>query len=270
MADAEKFAENVRRFSGFADHYDRYRPSPPAILAEAVAKFSGTSRPALVVDLGSGTGLSTRYWADKADQVIGCEPTPDMRTQAEAVTTASNVTYREGFSHQTGLAPGCADVVCCVQALHWMEPAATFAEAARILRPGGVFVTCDYDWPPASGAWEADAAFETCIRIGRKLEEERGLAARVKFWPKEGHLARMQASGSFRYARELVVHHVDDGNALRLVSLLLSQGYIVSLQRAGASDAELGITALREVAERTLGDTMRPWLWSARARIGVV
>ena len=89
-ADTEKFAENVRRFSGFAGDYDRHRPSPPEILADLVAKFSGTPRPTLVVDLGSGTGLSTRYWADKAEQVIGIEPTADMRAQAAATTTASS------------------------------------------------------------------------------------------------------------------------------------------------------------------------------------
>ena len=270
MTDREKFAENVRRFTGFAGNYDRHRPSPPAMLADLVTRFSGTPRPALVVDLGSGTGLSTRYWADKAERVIGVEPTPDMRTQAAATTTATSVSYQEGFSHQTGLPAGGAQVVCCVQALHWMEPAGTFVEAARILEPGGVFVACDYDWPPASGSWEADAAFEACIRRGRKLEQEHGLISRLRHWPKEGHLARMQASGSFRYVRELALHHVDPGNAERLVALLLSQGYIVSLQRAGVGDEELGLTHLGEVAERTLGVAMRPWLWTARVRVGVV
>lgn len=270
MADAGKFAENLRRFSGFAGDYDRHRPSPPAMLADLVAKFSGMPRPALVVDLGSGTGLSTRYWADRAERVIGVEPTPDMRAHAGAVMTATGVSYRDGFSHQTGLPAGCAQVVCCVQALHWMDPAGTFAEAAHILAPGGVFVACDYDWPPASGAWEADAAFATCIRLGRRLEEERGLASRLQYWPKESHLARMQASGSFRHVRDLAIHHVDMGNATRLVGLLLSQGYIVSLQRAGVSEGELGITALREVAQQTLGEGMRPFLWTARVRVGVV
>ena len=35
-----------------------------------------------------------------------------------------------------------------VQALHWMEPAPTFGEVARLLRPGGVFAALDCDWPP--------------------------------------------------------------------------------------------------------------------------
>jgi predicted TPR repeat methyltransferase len=56
-----------------------------------------------VVDLGSGTGLPTRYWSDKAKQIIGIEPTDDMRRQVQALTQVKNISYRDGISHQTGL-----------------------------------------------------------------------------------------------------------------------------------------------------------------------
>lgn len=151
------FTGNIERFSGFADLYDKYRPEPPAILGSILMRLAQTPFPQLVVDLGCGTGLSTRYWADKAQQVIGIEPTADMRHQAKAQTVAQNISYREGFSHQTGLPDDCVEIVTCSQALHWMEPQATFQEAARILRSGGVFAACDYDWPPTTGSWEADA-----------------------------------------------------------------------------------------------------------------
>ncbi len=270
MPHPDAFSGNIGRFTGFADLYNRYRAEPPAVLAELVAQFTGVARPALVVDLGSGTGLSTRYWADKAVRVIGIEPTPDMRKRAEVATAATNVSYREGLSHQTRLAAQCAQVVVCMQALHWMEPAATFAEAARILVPGGVFVACDYDWPPASGSWEADAAYEACIRNSRRLEKEHKLDQGLQQWDKAGHLARMQQSEYFRFVKEALVHHRDDGNAERLVGLHLSQGYVAALQRAGLSEDQLGITELRAVAQRTIGAKPRPFLWSARVRLGVV
>jgi len=52
--------------AGFADHYDEFRPSPPAVLLDALTRYAGPSAPRLVVDLGSGTGLSTRAWAARA------------------------------------------------------------------------------------------------------------------------------------------------------------------------------------------------------------
>ena len=63
-----------------------------------------------------------------------------------------------------GLADGSADVVLAVQAMHWMEPAATLAEVARILRPGGVFATVDADWPPVTGLAAAEAAWVRAAR----------------------------------------------------------------------------------------------------------
>jgi SAM-dependent methyltransferase len=266
----DDFSRNLDRFTGFAELYDRVRAAPPAVLAAVAAQYSGAARPALVVDLGSGTGLSTRYWGGHAERVIGIEPTADMRRRAEAATTAKTVSYREGFSHRTGLAERSADVVGVMQALHWMEPAATFAEAARVLRPGGVLIACDYDWPPATGAWEAEAAFAACIATSHQLERERGTGAGLKQWEKEGHLARMRASGSFRYVRELLIHHEDMGDADRLVGLLLSQGHVMGLLKRGATEAEIGIDALRASAARTLGGPPRRWRWSARVRLGVV
>lgn len=269
MPHPEAFSGNVSRFTGFADLYNRHRPGPPAVLAGLIAQFTGVPRPELVVDLGSGTGLSTRYWADKAAKVIGIEPTPDMRRRAEAATTAANIFYRDGLSHQTHLAPQCAQAVVCLQALHWMEPTATFVEAARILVRGGVFAACDYDWPPATGSWETDAAYESCVRIARRLERELKLDAGLRQWDKAGHFTRMQESECFRYVKDAVVHHDDLGAAERIVGLLLSQGYVAALQKAGRSEEELGITNLRAVAARTLGERPRPFLWSTRVRIGV-
>jgi len=264
------FTGNIERFSGFAGLYDRYRPAPPELLGEVLVRLAAVARPRLVVDLGSGTGLSTRYWADRADEVIGIDPTGDMRRQAEARSGAANVTYREGFSHATGLPSGHADVVTCAQALHWMEPEETFREAARILRPGGVFAAFDYDWPPETGCWEADAAFEDCWAMVRSRDAQRRALHPARVWDKAGHLERMRASGRFRYVREIVMHHVDRGNAERLVGLLLSQGSTMSLLKEGVSEETLGIDALRAVAERTLGAQPSIWFWSSRLRVGII
>ena len=106
-----------------------------------------------------------------------------------------------------------------------MEPQATFQEAKRILQPGGVFAAYDYDWPPTTPQWAADAAFSTCMAQMRQLEKARRVSDSLKAWDKSEHLARMQASSCFRYVKEIVVHHLDSGNADRLVGLLgLFQG----------------------------------------------
>jgi SAM-dependent methyltransferase len=270
MITAPDFSGNIARFTGFADLYDRHRAGPPAVLAALLAQFSGVARPALVVDLGSGTGLSTRYWADKAGHVTGIEPTPDMIRQAVTATRAKNVSYREGFSHSTGLPARCAQVVVCMQALHWMEPATTFAEAERILERGGVFAACDYDWPPTTASWEADAAFTSSFRTARRFGKELQVESGLQQWDKAGHLGRMEASGCFRYIKEVLVHHIDEGNSDRLTGLLFSQGFVQSVLKKGVPESDLGIDTLRRIARHHLGETPGPFIWSARVRVGVV
>src|SRR3954470_16097163 len=65
--------------SGFADGFDANRPSPPAAVLDILCLEAQSQRPRLVVDLGSGTGLSTRPWAGRADEVVGVEASPEMR-----------------------------------------------------------------------------------------------------------------------------------------------------------------------------------------------
>lgn len=267
---ASSFSGNIARFTGFADCYDDHRPSPPDELAPLVARIARLESPGRVIDLGSGTGLSTRYWARHAATVVGVEPSPDMRRQAVARTTAENVRYLDGLSHATGLPDASADIVSCSQSLHWMDPQPTFAEAARILRPGGVFVAVDYDWPPATPAWEADAAYADAVRIVRDFELRSPGAAGVRHWAKDGHLTRMKESGRFRFVREIFLHHTDTGDAARLIGVMLSQGSVQTLLREGHDEAALGLARLRETAARTLGDRPAPWHWSARVRLAVI
>lgn len=150
-------------WTGFASSYDRARPMPPSALLDLLTQLIGMPHPALVVDVGSGTGLSTAIWGERAEQVIGIEPNADMRTQAvrkvEDHPYAAHIKYREGVAHQTGLPDECADIVTAAQSFHWMEPAPTLAEIGRILRPSGLFAAYDYDWPPALN-WELERVYQ--------------------------------------------------------------------------------------------------------------
>jgi ubiquinone/menaquinone biosynthesis C-methylase UbiE len=264
------FSANIDRFTGFANHYDKFRPQPPAALADILCSLAQTPRPQLVVDLGSGTGLSTRYWADKAEQVIGVEPTLDMREQAQVQTEAGNVSYREGFSHQTGLPDSCVQIVTCSQSLHWMEPQSTFEESRRILVPGGVFAAYDYDWPPTTSNWEADAAYEACSARIDEVEGQQPNLAPLQRWRKNEHLAHLAASGCFRFTKEIVLHHTEPGDARRLAGLLLSQGSVMTLLKGGLSETDLGIDVFRQRVQDALGDDPATWYWSSRLRFGIV
>jgi hypothetical protein len=108
------------------------------------------------------------------------------------------------------------------------------------------------------------------MQLARRLEQEQGVAGRLKQWDEAGHLACMQESGCFRFVRDCLLHHQDEGGADRIVGILLSQGYVQSLVKLGLSEKDLQIDRLREVAHRAFASSFTRWFWSARARIGVV
>lgn len=250
---------------GFASQYDRHRPRPPAALFETLLQFARTERPALVVDLGAGTGLSTRPWAPFAERVVGVEPNPSMRDEAEGLTLEPNVEFVLGFSHETGLADACADIVTASQSLHWMEPGPTFAEVGRILRPGGIFAAYDYDVYPVVD-WELDQALLDYGGRRRELRERQLIQAGADRWSKDGHLQRMRESGEFRFCRELVLHSVEEGDADRIVGLMGSIGMIGDPKEA---ERELRLDELEGVARRVLGDRTVPFRFGYHVRIGV-
>ena len=256
-------------WTGKASSYDRARPAPPPALLDLLTQVIDLPHPALVVDVGSGTGLSTAIWGGRAERVIGIEPNADMRQVAvrkvEGHPYAAPIEYREGVAHRTGLPDGCADIVTAAQSFHWMEPTSTLAETARILRPGGLFAAYDYDWPPTI-TWELDRLAQEAGKRLVELVRERGLAQNLKMWSKEQHLDRMRESGHFRFTREVLLHHIEQGDAARFLEMMRSNAFSHQFQ---FTEQEIGFDRLSLAAFQSLGSEPIPWYWSYRVRIGI-
>jgi SAM-dependent methyltransferase len=174
---------------------------------------------------------------------------------------------REAFADDTGLEEASADIVTCSQSLHWMDPGATFAEAARILRPGGVFAAYDYNWPPVIDP-EVDEAFDAYQRRRGEMRARRGIQRGADRWAKTGHLERMRESGHFRFCRELLLHSIEDGGADRIVGFAYSLGLPAAIDDPEL-ERELRVAELEEVARRVLGDRTVPFHFGYRVRVGV-
>lgn len=67
----------------------------------------------------------------------------------------------------------------------------------------------------------------------------------------------------------LALHNVEPGTAERWVGFARTIGIVLPVLDLGLSDDELGLTALREAAERALGRDGLPWYVSYRVRVGV-
>src|SRR5438445_11315790 len=96
----------TERFSGLAGLYSQYRPVYPAAAIGFVLSRCGLTDRSVLVDVGCGTGISSRLFASRGVRVIGIEPNADMRHQAEMETVSAlppEPTYAAGPAEATGL-----------------------------------------------------------------------------------------------------------------------------------------------------------------------
>ncbi|CAN5150808.1 class I SAM-dependent methyltransferase [soil metagenome] len=136
--------KSTERFSGLAEIYAASRPSYPVEAIDFIVRACGLTRDSLLADIGCGTGISTRLFANKGINVIGIEPNDDMRAAAvrdiipDVDASGTNISkYHSGTAEATGLADQYADAVLCAQAFHWFDSDKALAEFHRILKPPG-------------------------------------------------------------------------------------------------------------------------------------
>jgi SAM-dependent methyltransferase len=98
------------------------------------------ARVARALDVGCGTGLSTRPLRRLARTVVGLDPAAAMLREAKRARRAS---YVQGRAEQLPVTDASFDVVTIGCAYHWCDSEAFLGEAARILRSGGALVIYD-------------------------------------------------------------------------------------------------------------------------------
>lgn len=156
---------------------------------EAMASFAGVDNPfnvaplptgSKVLDLGSGGGFDCFFAAKVVGsdgQVVGVDMTPAMLERSRQVAADlgfTNVEFRDGIIEELPVEDGWADVVISNGVLNLIaDKPQAFAEAYRVLRPGGVLQFADI----AVGQevpYEAKCDIELwtdCIAGGRSVDD---------------------------------------------------------------------------------------------------
>ena len=182
-----------------ARNYARYRPSYPAELFAALARLAPGRRAAW--DCATGTGQGAAGLAAHFAQVIATDLSPSL---LHAAPRHPRVWYVAARAEASPLPAGWADLVTVAQALHWLELAAFYGEARRVLVPDGVLAVWTYDTvrlePPG-----LDAAVQRLYRnrLGAYWPAERALVEQgyrslpFPFAPVEAPRVAMTAQWSF-------------------------------------------------------------------------
>jgi SAM-dependent methyltransferase len=123
--------KSTQRFGRHAQAYAAFRPSYPAAAIDAVLDGLGEPATLTIADVGAGTGISSRLFADRGATVIAVEPNAQMR---DAATLHPRVRWHNGTAECTGLQEASADAVVVCQAFHWFATPEAMAEFRRVAR----------------------------------------------------------------------------------------------------------------------------------------
>jgi len=125
---------------------------------------------ARVADVGCGDGALARVMARSGARVVGIDPGAGQLARARAAAPAEGAAYLCARGEALPLADGCLDAVIYFNALHHVpveRQAAALAEAARVLRPGGLLYVQE---PLAHGSY---------FEIMQPIEDETAVRARA-------------------------------------------------------------------------------------------
>jgi SAM-dependent methyltransferase len=118
-----------------ATTYARFRRDYSDALYDAIEARAGRGAGRVALDLGCGTGFVTASLARRGWRATGVDFSAPMLAAARAASPHA-VLVRARAEAQPVRA-GCASLVSAGTAFHWMPPAPTVAEIARVLVPGG-------------------------------------------------------------------------------------------------------------------------------------
>jgi SAM-dependent methyltransferase len=123
--------ERSRLFGEHAVAYDRFRPTYPDAVIDALLGPVPTGLD--VLDVGCGTGIASRQMAQRGANVLGVELAPPMAEIARGHGIEVEIAAFEGWD----AACRTFDRVTSAQAWHWLDLHVATAKAASVLRPGG-------------------------------------------------------------------------------------------------------------------------------------
>jgi len=168
MADQDTTLDRTRTieemFSRLVPHYDRMnrlmtggRDGRWRTLAVQLSNPEG----AVVLDLGAGTGdLSAEFRRQDAARVVGLDVSAAMLARAEEKFGRQQIDWLQGDALHLPFAEESFDIVASAFVMRNLpDLAGSFAEMARVLKPGGRLVGLDITHPP-------DTVWGNVLRLG--------------------------------------------------------------------------------------------------------
>jgi SAM-dependent methyltransferase len=140
-------------FGKAAADYGRFRQGFPAEFFDRLQALGVGLAGQRVADLGTGTGLLARAFAQRGCAVTGVDLSAELLDEARRADQAAGVAvdYVLTPAEATGLPDGSFDIVSAATCWHWFDRPKAAAEARRLLEPDGRLLIAALDWHSRPG-----------------------------------------------------------------------------------------------------------------------
>jgi SAM-dependent methyltransferase len=240
-------------FSRQAGDYQQFRPRYPPQLAAHLAQIApGT---ALALDVATGNGQAAVDLAAHFARVLASEPSA---SQLKHRVPHPRVQYLRHAAERIAVRDRAAELLTVAQAAHWLDLRRFYAEARRVLRPGGIVALWTY------ALFRVDPATDAAIdefyrdRVGR-------------FWPPERHYVEAEYRTLPFPLEELPAPRFAIDARFSLEALL---NYVGTWSAVDRCRQQSGVDPLPELAARLKPQwspgEVRPVDWPIHLRIGRV
>ncbi len=139
-------------FSALAADYQRYRPGYPEALFDWLAALAPARD--LALDVATGSGQAAVGLARHFRRVRATDPSAAQLARA---ARHPRIDYALETAESIALPDASVDLLAAAQAAHWFDGPRFFAEARRVLRPGGVIALWTYE------KFRVDARVDTLV-----------------------------------------------------------------------------------------------------------
>jgi len=157
MFEPEPMSNRVNYFAhrSVAERYAAGRPNVHPAIVQRIAQLAGKDRFRSALDVGCGTGQSTRALAEISDRVVGIDSSGEMLAQ---VTPSPGTHYQLASAESLPFSDSSFELVTVGLAFHWFDQERFLREARRVLHDDGYLVIYNSG---VLGELEGESAFAT-------------------------------------------------------------------------------------------------------------
>ena len=145
VSSAELGSEVASAYTLWSETYETVENATRDLAAQILRRRFPDLQGRDVLEIGCGTGVNTRYLAEQARSVQALDFSPGMLAQARTNVPANNVRFaQQDIRLPWDLPSDTVDLIVCTLVLEHIEDLEpVFAQARRVLRPGGEFFLCE-------------------------------------------------------------------------------------------------------------------------------